>query len=121
MIENCILKSAEIEFEDHGFMVLNVIFEGESWVQGAPGLVLGYEDRGPSELLGKFIYAYMKVFDANRFSGLRGTHCRMYRESAGGPICAVEHYVKDRWLSVKGGTSTAEVVTWEELTNANGR
>lgn len=103
MIENAIIKSADLTMEDHGCLTLWLHVEGCGWGCGIGGYCIGKGYLDAKEFTGfaKGIEEIMRVMDTvgvSKFSELKGKHIRVEVDGWGSGIKKFGHIIKDKWF-----------------------
>lgn len=90
------ITRAELEFEDHGFLVLTIAIQGDRWGCCVPDYCLGSKNgKSTSDKGLKYIIDILNLFEVERISDLVGQYvkCEFKQNS----ICKIGHIIKNKW------------------------
>ena len=93
-IENAIINSTHLGYEDHGTLTAMLTMTGDGWGQGFGGMTLRPRD---GNAMAEFVERTLKAVGVDRWEKLKGQHARIRREH--GRIVAIGHIVEDRWFN----------------------
>lgn len=102
-IGNARIARTFLGIEDHGILTFNLQLEGESWGQGFGGWTLDawnetVKERTGTPLCADFVLAILRALDVDSWEKVCGVYVRYERREGRGPISAIGHITKDRWV-----------------------
>ena len=96
-IKNAIIKSVEIEIEDHGLLTVWLMLDyGDSTSQGFGGWCLYNEYFPKNDRAGRFIQRILDVVGVRNWNDLSGKTIRVRGSGTG--VDAIGHIIKDDWF-----------------------
>lgn len=96
-IENAVIDRTYLGPEDHGIFTVCIMAKGDCWGQGFGNRCLGNARGGHSAGI-DYLWAILKTLELRSWEELPGTLIRVRRKTPGGPIAAIGHIMKDKWL-----------------------
>lgn len=107
-IQNALIKSTSLGYEDHGILTcwLHLDFGGSC--QGFGGYALDepikdregkFVERVPTVATGKWVKGILEVVGVEKWEALSGKHIRVEREDGwNGKIRRIGHFLEDKWF-----------------------
>ena len=96
--KNAIIKSAEIEIEDHGLLTAWLLLDyGDSSAQGFGGFCLYNKNFRGKDRAGHFIQRILEVVGVKKWNNLAGKTIRVKATMTG--VEAIGHILKDDWFA----------------------
>lgn len=100
-IENAIIESVSIGYQDHGILSADVRVNGDGWGVAIGGYRLDAPPGGlPSLALGAFVAAFLKTLEISEWERLPGTMIRVKTHAAGSRVVEFAHPIKNKWCNI---------------------
>ena len=105
-IENAVIQSTSLGYEDHGILTALIHVSGDGWGRGFGGYALDQWDETKKRRIGiaygiEFIARVLKVLEVDSLEKLVGIHVRVETEGWGGTILKIGHIIKNNWFDPK--------------------
>lgn len=108
-IENALIKSTSLGYEDHGVFTYFLHLEFDCCVQGFGGFCLDTPDsvdkyknpRRGTAFGHECIIRVLRAVGVSRWEDLPGTHVRIDKDGWNDPIKRIGHIIKDQWFDPK--------------------
>ena len=101
-IDNAMVKTVSLGYEDHGILTAWVFLDGAGWSQAFGG----YDLRRGTEAA-DFVLGCLQALKVEHWEDLVGKPCRVIRQH--GLLVALGHFVEDSWYKrAKVGKGTDE-------------
>lgn len=105
-IENALIKSTMLGFEDHGIMTFFLYLEMDGAGVGFGGYALDKWDESKKERVGvgvslDLLKEIMEVVGVETWEDLKGKHIRVDSEGWGGGALGIGNLIKDKWVYPK--------------------
>lgn len=102
-IENALITSTMLGYEDHGILTAFVHVSGEGWGVGFGGFALDAWDEATKKRIGtaygcQFIADVLRVVGVDAWEKLAGQHVRVESEGLGGRALRLGHITKNQWF-----------------------
>ena len=107
IIENAVIESTMLGYEDHGIFTAFVFVKGSGLGCGFGGYRMDQWDEAKKERIAKngygleFIKRVLAVVGAPTWEKLPGHHCRVETEGLGGGIRRIGNIIDDKWFDPK--------------------
>jgi len=101
-IENAMIRSTMLGYEDHGILTGFIHVEGSGW-----GVMLGGfrldapPDNAPAAACGKFIKAVLRTVGVEKWEDLPGKFIRVETGGAGSTVTKFGHLIEDKWCDLR--------------------
>ena len=96
MIENAIIKSTKLGYEDHHIFTCQLFIEGSSWGCSFGGYALiGRDGAETFDVIAKML----DTFEVDNWEDLSGKLIRVEYDRLCHPIKRIGHIMKDKWFS----------------------
>ena len=105
-VENAIIESVMLGYEDHGIMTAMVYLKFGSSGQGFGGYALdryddGLKRRTATGSMGVFVAGVLGAVGCERWEKLVGKPCRIKRERPRGDITEIGNLIEEKWFCPK--------------------
>lgn len=105
-IENVVIESTMLGYEDHGILTAFIFIKGSGWGGGFGGYGMDSYDKKQDKRVGvpfcgEFIAAVLSTVGVDKWESLKGKHIRVESEGWGGTIRRIGHIIEDKWFDPK--------------------
>lgn len=105
-IENAIIESTMLGYEDHGILTAYIFVKSASWSCGFGGYGMDIYNTEKKRRVGHafgidFIAGILETVGAGSWEKLKGKHIRVEAEGWGGKIRRIGNIIEDKWFDPK--------------------